>query len=121
MTASRWNFRVWSPTVNQWAEQPSMEYTSYEICHENDLEWCNNDAILMQSTGLTDRNGKEIFEGDIVSLFNEIAAIEWNDPFAGFCFSKDLTCYAVGVSGVRNLEVIGNIYEHPHLLEKNEA
>ena len=72
----------------------------------------NEDYILMQFTGLTDRNGKEIYEGDVVRHYyqdtSELLFIEWEKQRAGFILSGDEIMY----------EVIGNIYSNPELLEK---
>lgn len=87
-------------------------------------EWIvNNDIHLMQSTGLKDKNGKEIFEGDIVDYKGREAVVKWHGSYASFIYRfvdglKErvsewdplfLACY--------NFEVIGNIYENPELLE----
>ncbi len=69
--------------------------------------------ILMQFTGLLDKNGKEIYEGDIVS---------WNDKKARVIFSNGkFTADIHGKFEVTNwnsCEIIGNIYENPNLLLK---
>lgn len=86
-----------------------------------------SDFILMQSTGLKDKNGKEIFEGDVVkykagcNTFTEEVAYDKN--FAGFGV-RDANADIIFTFGeifedmdTRFLEVIGNIYENPELLE----
>ena len=85
-----------------------------------------SDFILMQSTGLKDKIGKEIFEGDIVkykvgcNTFTEEVVYDKN--FAGFGV-KDADAniiFSVGELAedidLHSLEVIGNIYENPELL-----
>lgn len=92
-----------------------------------DNDWCyfsndgsSGDAILRQYTGLKDKNGREIYEGDI---------LYWDDNISGVIKYKDGSFYFETVdefysSWLRvikhdletRMEVIGNIYENPELL-----
>lgn len=85
-----------------------------------------NEVILMQSTGLCDKEGTEVFEGDIVDYKGRKAVVKWHGSYASFIYRfvdelqervsewhpLFLACY--------NFEVIGNIYENPELLEVTE-
>ena len=88
--------------------------------------------ILMQSTGLKDKNGKEIFEGDIVTDGEFARIVQYHQTLGFYMFDEegnerffsdsatleDFEEDAKIVSEI--LEIIGNVYENPELLEVTE-
>lgn len=73
-----------------------------------------------QFTGLTDKNGKKIFEGDVVDILTEneeIGVITYDE--GGFVVKADGFCvdFHNNINGT-DLEVIGNIHDNPVYLEK---
>jgi len=90
--------------------------------HQNDKD---NPFILMQYTGLKDKNGVEIYEGNIVKVhkdeededFLSIGWIEYNAPIFQLVGNGILGGKAYTAMCCYLLEVIGNIYENPELLE----
>lgn len=98
---------------------------------DRDIYFYDFDEIeLMQSTGLKDKNGKEIFEGDVVRMRNprdrrqigmfQVVRVA-NSPILGL-LDKQLTTEIFNLyEHMRNYyEVKGNIYENPELLEDKE-
>ncbi|WP_145349718.1 YopX family protein [Staphylococcus epidermidis] len=85
---------------------------------------CMEDIELMQSTGLRDINGTEIYEGDIVRYNRGISWSVEKFPYVvknsmeGFVFEYGLIQHSLSKK-IEYVTVIGNIYENPELLEDN--
>ena len=86
--------------------------------------WCPvNPDTLGQSTGLFDKNGKEIFEGDILDYKGRKALVRWHGSYASFIYrfvdelQKRNTEWKPLYLAYMKCEIIGNIYENPELLE----
>lgn len=143
-------FRAWNTEVNHMAKVVTVqEMLAYcpegEDCDSN-LEWYNENLIIMQYTGLKDKNGKEIYEGDVVEYWYELSRNQGKvteQTFEGVVVFKDvkiengyepdsrhigfvLECKNEPQHGgdtwytdlsASNLEIIGNIYENPELLD----
>ena len=120
-------FRVWD------IGNKFMKYIDgFYWFEENHLDRWNDwkfgvEYILMQFTGLHDKNGKEIWEGDILSGgvngSPRNVVVEWSHEKYWCGMTDGYTAHCVGFNIdeyyiiLENCEVIGNIYEHRYLLE----
>lgn len=122
-------FRAWNP------DDLKMEYPLvFAFCMDGNFKplikcadgnMAYKDYPIMQFTGLTDKNGKEIYEGDLVkskakvphregqTFTNVVYWLKYRYRIKGKIYSADLTPNKVYN---QEIEVIGNIYENPELL-----
>ena len=138
----RLKFRIWHETMKQ------MHYNDFIVTatgyiaklyqendymmkfNQEDLEF-DKQCVVMQCTGLKDKNDKLIYEGDIVKIEyydfeikHRIGIVEWEDD--GFCITyhnpKDTKvsgCSLVDIVNGDKQEVIGNIYENKEILKND--
>lgn len=103
-----------------WVKEPHncMHYSDY-AGFESLNDWVKRyGGELMEWTGLLDKNGKEIYEGDIVEFS---AVLDDKKKGRAKVFFNDGCFIANGIMpGPSPLKVIGNIYENPNLLGENQ-
>ena len=85
-----------------------------------DFNLSTNEIILMQSTGLFDKNNKEIFEGDIVLVLDSPYTVFYDNEKGSYRLKPHddrwNVDYMSNFSHGGNFEIIGNIYENKELL-----
>lgn len=75
-------------------------------------------GCLMQFTGLKDKNGKDIYEDDVVKTLNgDWGVIRYESPFFGVTVSSDTVSHYRS-DWMEQCEVIGNIHENPELVTR---
>lgn len=98
-----------------------------ELNVDNLKGWSIDEKYLMQSTGLIDKNGKEVFENDVIRDSDGFEGIVQYDESYGMYGIAYLPTLSNGIDmtfeelkdNFRNkFEVIGNIYENPELVEE---
>lgn len=123
-------FRVWlpDPDVKKMLRVKSLVFEKDRtrcICgYAYDFYLENEDATLMQSTGLFDKNGKEIFEGDVLKVTDKhswLEVVSFSEKKAMFV-SKEIgfpesPLWELFNTVLFEIEIIGNIYENPELAE----
>ena len=75
-----------------------------------------NPSTVCQYTGLTDKNGKKIFEGDIVKIGLGQYEVWWNYDNCSFTLSSSRESRGLYLHHNETIEVIGNIYDNPELI-----
>ena len=126
---NRFSFKAWDKGKKEWIHEEPCHLIGENILMGGWLDTISierlNEVVIMQSTGLTDKNGKEIFESDIVQTVADCGArlsvfiVEWHEATASFRKAReDGTYHMLDWLSEKEKEIIGNIYENPELLEQ---
>ena len=118
----RFRFRIWDKFCETWLTDFAINQDGEINKFFNSEEALKRRFVLMQCTGLKDKNGKLIYEGDLVKNWdNLIYQIFWQEDAACYLVESIRSKNKLGIYSLisyqNNLEVIGNIYENPELLE----
>lgn len=135
---SRWNMRIWDDDNGEWlcqSDKNALTYYGFDITGGEITEfqglpkWHKGRHLIWeQSTGLKDKNGKEIYEGDIVEYSWDFCGEKRKNRYVVEWLSGNVEHYPYSVDSgftlpdsVDGYMVVGNIHENQELIGKDEA
>ncbi|MDU3828713.1 MAG: YopX family protein [Staphylococcus sp.] len=122
-------FRAWNKVREEMIDDCDLAITSDGSILAGDLNYdeesgmladVTDNVVIMMSTRLKDKNGTEIYEGDIIkNSYDEIYTVKWFDAafYLEEKYNGGFDYHELHLED--NKKVIGNIYENPELLEDN--
>lgn len=119
-------FRAWLPDVEKLLRVKALVYEEEKtrcVCgYAYDFYIEDENAIIMQATGLFDKNGQEVFVGDIIKCTrgcpHEVyLEKEYGGTYVGGMPAIYLKGIREGYAWTGDEEIIGNVYQNPELLE----
>lgn len=129
--SDRFKFRVWSPKKKKYLSFEEYNYQFvdndgelflYPEAENFDCNFAYGDEIVEQCTGLKAKDGRLIYEGDIIFINGEKWCVIWNDEDCAFFFSNLKEVYHQPIFPdfymmTDDFKVIGNIHENPELMK----
>lgn len=114
-------FRAKTTAIGSWIYGSLIDYGNNAFAIRNKSIYWVHPKTLGQFTGLTDCNGKEIYEGDIVKACSQgehrICEVAWGEKTASFFLKHPAGAwYLSGAWGNESCEVIGNVFDTPSLI-----
>lgn len=132
-------FRAWMKSLKWMCDVTNISFDSkfLDICQQGDTERHTEMSVefdeveLMQTTGLFDRNGKEIFEGDIITNGKDVMCMKRHNTLGFYVEQKGKVEFIADSAVLEefeedakeiadSLEIIGNIYENKGILEEEK-
>lgn len=121
-------FRAWDKETQTMLDISLIDFKKSVLVGEHwefgETNFINFDDVnLMQSTGLFDKNGKEIFEKDILDYNGRKVIVKWHGSYASFIYEfvdelqNRKTEWKPLYLSYYHFKIIGNVYQNPGLLE----
>ena len=132
----RFKWRMWSTHAGRYFDENNdamlenvFECIKQQICYDcqnpvfrkiydriayNHIE---DGMVFEKCTGLKDKNGRLIYENDLIKIDDDVAVINWSDYYARFMLESSEDIFDFETTYAEECEVIGNIHENKELLK----